>query len=159
MVFRLLIRLSNIILIPKNLRFCLACSFFFTLPYQVLPSKLEIARENHVAYCALDKYIIVCAGWNGRFQTSYLFMLNCSNFRESLASIEVFEILDDHPFLHKLPCSFNLISPRNRPSLVEEQLLLISLFRNTISFYLPFLNLLLCIVSLYISQLAQYREN
>ncbi|CAI4224591.1 unnamed protein product [Auanema sp. JU1783] len=71
---------------------------------QILPIALNTPRENHVSTCLLGKYIVTIGGWCGR---------------TALTSIEVFEVLDQAPFLRRIECNVTLDVPRNRPALIS----------------------------------------
>ncbi|RCN24608.1 kelch repeat protein [Ancylostoma caninum] len=53
--------------------------------------------------CVFDRYIIVMAGWSGR---------------RSLDSVDVFEIVDKHPYLVPVNVDIRLCQSRNRPASV-----------------------------------------
>ncbi|KIH63906.1 kelch repeat protein [Ancylostoma duodenale] len=68
---------------------------------KILPVRLMTARENLVCEVVFDRYIIVMAGWDGR---------------RSLDSVEVFEIVDEHPYLVPITVDIKLCQARNRPA-------------------------------------------
>ncbi|KAL6731700.1 hypothetical protein Aduo_002536 [Ancylostoma duodenale] len=70
---------------------------------EILPVRLMTARENLVCEVVFDRYIIVMAGWDGR---------------RSLDSVEVFEIVDEHPYLVPVTVDIKLCQARNRPASV-----------------------------------------
>ncbi|EPB70694.1 kelch repeat protein [Ancylostoma ceylanicum] len=70
---------------------------------EILPVRLRTARENLVCEVVFGRYIIVMAGWDGR---------------RSLDSVEVFEIVDEHPYLVPVNVDIKLCQARNRPASV-----------------------------------------
>ncbi|WKX88482.1 hypothetical protein Q1695_008263 [Nippostrongylus brasiliensis] len=73
---------------------------------EVVPTRLAVARENHVCEVILDRYVVVMAGWNGR---------------EALDSIELFEIVDESPYLIPVIVDCKLSKARIRPVSIASQ--------------------------------------
>ncbi|VDO63812.1 unnamed protein product [Haemonchus placei] len=67
---------------------------------EVLPTRLSTARENHVCEIIFDRYLVVMAGWDGR---------------QALDSVEVFEIIDESPWILPTGIQFSLCEARIRP--------------------------------------------
>ncbi|KAK6039612.1 kelch repeat protein, partial [Cooperia oncophora] len=69
--------------------------------FQILPTRLSTARENHVCEIIFDRYVVVMAGWDGQ---------------QALDSVEIFEISEGSPYLIPTGNQFNLCQEKESSS-------------------------------------------